>query len=173
MAVFQSSEVLEKLPAVFESACAEWHLQWGRSELRVVKRKCETPGHKAFSCRSVRPLPKWIPHLNLGIFASSILWWNFSPEATTVSEPKEHLAFPQRTSSSARHTDQTDPCNYLFSWNCGLSFQMLWQPGRCGTSHFALCSLSYFKVSNPIFYLQEWGKWNVQIEVEYNVGIKH
>lgn len=35
-----------------------------------------------------------------------------------------------------------------------------------------LCVVCRIKVSNPIFYFQEWGKWNVQIEVEYSVGMK-
>ena len=104
IAVFQSSEILEKFPAVFESSCAECYLQWGHSELRMVKHKHETHNTKhsaayPWDLFSSEPLT-WILEYLLGVFS---LLWSFSPEATTVSEPKEHLAFPQKMSSSARN----------------------------------------------------------------------
>ena len=142
IAVFQSSEILEKFPAVFESSCAECYLQWGHSELRMVKHKHETHNTKhsaayPWDLFSSEPLT-WILEYLLGVFS---LLWSFSPEATTVSEPKEHLALPQRMSSSARNRS---------GWPFESVTEVVGSVSKCcGPSHCALCGLSYLKVSIP------------------------
>jgi hypothetical protein len=50
---------------------------------------------------------------------------------------------------------------------------VLWQPGGAALARALLRGVGRaFKFLTLCFYLQEWGRWNVQIKVEHNVGIK-